>query len=130
MHLAGQESWRIGVGEGHAAHSLLFLRDSCNLAPAGADVPPPLLDDFAGSMNTSLAGSVHQSESGNSSDCVPEPGSHGHADMSEAWLRWWRRVVHTPRYSTDPNSRASVSPRRYRARRARCAAEHFRGAPG
>ena len=42
VRLAGSESWRVAVGGGQAEHALLYVRDACQLAPSGPEVPPKL----------------------------------------------------------------------------------------
>jgi hypothetical protein len=74
MERAGHGSWRVGVGGGQAVHSLLFVRDVCGLAPSGADVPPPLVGELP--------------------EVDLDLGSDERAEMSAAWLAWWRRFVH------------------------------------
>jgi hypothetical protein len=74
MFKVGGESWRIGIGGDQAVHSLLFIRDVCRLTPSGADVPPP------------LAGELPEVEL--------DLSAHQRAEMSSAWLDWWRRFVH------------------------------------
>jgi hypothetical protein len=55
-------------------HSLLFIRDAWGLQPSGADVPPPLV------------GGLPRIE--------PELSADQRAEMSAAWLDWWRRFIH------------------------------------
>jgi hypothetical protein len=74
MQLAGRESWRIGIGGEHAVHSLLFIRDVWGLEPSGADVPPALV--------------------GGLPEIEPDLSSDQRAEMSAAWLEWWRRFIH------------------------------------
>jgi hypothetical protein len=74
MQLAGRESWRIGIGGEQAVHSLLFIRDVWGLEPSGADVPP------------SLVGGLPEIE--------PDLSTDERAEMSAAWLEWWRRFIH------------------------------------
>ena len=74
MHVAGRESWRIGIGGAQAVHSLLFIRDAWGLEPLGADVPP------------ALVGGLPQ--------IGPDLSTAVRAEMSAAWLDWWRRFIH------------------------------------
>jgi hypothetical protein len=73
MHTAGHGSWRVGVGGGQAAHSLLFIRDVCRLTPSGPEVPPALVGDLP--------------------EIDLELSSGERVEMSVAWLDWWRRFV-------------------------------------
>jgi hypothetical protein len=74
MQRVRHESCRVGVGDAHALHSLLFIRDVCRLTPTGPDVPPPLLGDLP------------------TVDFDLSPDER--AEMSAGWLDWWRRVIH------------------------------------
>jgi hypothetical protein len=73
MQLAGSESWRVGVGGGQTAHALLYVRDACQLAPSGPQVPPK------------LAVGVELIDLGFSGGEL--------AEASEGWTEWWRRYV-------------------------------------
>ena len=54
-------------------HSLLFIRDAWRLEPSGADVPPALV--------------------GHLPEIEPELSAPERAEMSAAWLDWWRRFI-------------------------------------
>ena len=54
-------------------HSLLFIRDAWRLEPSGADVPPALV--------------------GHLPEIEPELSASERAEMSAAWLDWWRRFI-------------------------------------
>ncbi len=73
MRLAGSESWRVAVGGGQTAHALLYVRDACQLAPSGPEVPPK------------LAGGVELIDLGLSASELVE--------ASEGWTEWWHRYV-------------------------------------
>jgi hypothetical protein len=73
MRLAGSESWRVGVGGGQTAHALLYVRDACQLAPSGPEVPPKLA---AGVERIDLGFSAGE-----------------RAEASEGWTEWWHRYV-------------------------------------
>jgi hypothetical protein len=74
MKTAGAESWSVTVGGGQMEHAVLYVRDACQLIPpADAVNPPP------------LAGGIIEAES------PLDPRDL--AEASDAWLRWWRRIV-------------------------------------
>ena len=73
MRVAGSESWRVAVGGGQVEHALLYVRDACQLAPSGPEVPPK------------LSGGVELIDLEFSSSALAE-ASHG-------WLEWWRQYV-------------------------------------
>jgi len=97
MKTAGAESWSVTVGGGQMEHAVLYVRDACRLIPpADADNPPP------------LAGGIIEAET--------SLDPRDLADASDAWLRWWRRIVrldcttsHLPPYGrqTDANERGA-----------------------
>src|SRR5713226_1162522 len=73
MRVAGSESWRVAVGGGQSEHALVYVRDACQLAPSGPEVPPK------------LSGGVELVDLGFSASALAE-ASHG-------WLEWWRQYV-------------------------------------
>ncbi len=66
--------WRLALESDQASHLVLYVRDACQMTPAGFDVPPPLLGNID-SLELGLSPSEQSQVSGE-------------------WLQWWRRIVH------------------------------------
>jgi hypothetical protein len=105
MRMAGHESWRVGVGGDQAVHSLLCIRDVCGLAPSAPDVPPPLAGDLPAVLL----------------DLRPDE----RAEMSVAWLDWWRRFIHVEGAVARGEFASAPDPREGRTRQQAAVFEVF-----
>ena len=74
MRVSGSSSWRLALNSAQSTHIALYVREASQLTPTGTDVPPRLLGEVQ-VLELSLS-----------------PGDQ--SEISQDWLRWWRRLVH------------------------------------